>query len=222
MVTPIRAGIGLSDMLPSDLMRRLRPSLVLIAIGAMIIGGWTAYSALTATGLRLPLKLEGGTTVSQSFRVFSTARYDAELEIDRKFSFEQSACLLGVADAPAACAPAFGPPELSWEVTEVGRPVHCERLVTAAHRSGDAMVLPLCQIPLRLGARYVATIRMEGASRTWAATHPRLVISENARAVKDGILFLLIAWVLGLGFGLVGLFKLAAELLAFRRPRKRS
>lgn len=69
-----------------------------IGAGAVVLGGWCWYASF-ATPLTLPI---GGNGLVQSgtFYVVDAVRYDVSLEIDRRLSFENTECLLGVGLAP--------------------------------------------------------------------------------------------------------------------------
>lgn len=193
-----------------------------IGAAAVVVGGWCWY-ANYATPVTLPIS-GNGLVQSPAFYVVDAVPYDVSLEIDRRFSFENTECLLGVGLAPESlrcerrrdCTINDHPPLVRWTIYENGRALTGG--VSGSDRCGyftdDYGGFDMGVAHLKSFTAYVVRAQVDGASPSLLVAKPRLVVHENSMSVEQGAFLSVIPWAFGLISALVGVFTLFRAFLS--------
>jgi hypothetical protein len=158
--------------------------------------------------------------------VVDAVYYEVALEVDRRFTFEQTECLLGVSANIKAngqcerrrdCAVDEHPPSVEWTIYGDGQPIASGTSGSDnCGEYGEAIDSNMGGTLLKPFVSYMVRARVEGATPKLLMTKPRLVVRENGMAMESGAALSWVAWglsVVFVGLGARSLFR------AFRRNR---
>ena len=187
---------------------------------SIFVEGW-----LNAKPLRLELNGDDKITSSE-FRVQETRGYRAVLEIDRKFPFRETECLLGVgmpdplssrSGLRTDCPSDFPPADLEWAIMKDGRPLPIAGKVPAhdGKYGNDTIARELGFVALRNGQLYSAEAQLRHSNTNLKQAAPRLIIYLNPddQNPEGAILAVGFKFVLSVLFALAGVASLIYGLL---------
>jgi hypothetical protein len=163
--------------------------LLLIAASASLVL-FDVWLFNSSESLVLSLGNQNGTYRSKPFSVPYDSVYDAVFRADRKFSFKETACLLGdytpdvrysLSGPRMDCPAGFYPPAVRWKILANGHlsvsgGTQAGQGAGYSDQSGDRY---MGWVHLKRGLSYVAIVDLSQAPPSLWTTTPRFVLTQN-------------------------------------------
>jgi hypothetical protein len=199
-------------------------ALILVAVGLAPLATLAWYeSSRDFVPLDMPLPPQPATFQTGTFQVNYPGTYFIDYRVARTLPSQKLQCLLGLEDQhPERCPEGQPQVSTSWKlrrdgiVTAQGQADHWQY----SKSSQDDLSAGLGSVHIDSGA-YVLEVSIRSDFRSLAAVHPRLVVAIHPEETEWFATAYIIAFFFGLGLVSLGLWKLAAAVVAGAPPPRR-